>query len=119
MAPQVKGEAFTGLDPLTRSLVEAAPLVPVAPAPPLHPSPPTQALPAVARRTLKQPAILVALGGSLAAGLLVFTGAASRRGRTGHPSAGRGSAAAPTPTTPILPVSVPAPAATWLMAGGH
>lgn len=121
---QVQGEAFTGLDPLTRSLIEAAPLVPSTPAaalvstasPPT--APPTQAqLPM--RRGLKQPAFLVALGGSLAAGLLVLTGAVKHR-RSGDPApAGRQARVATPNPAPILPAATPAPAATWLVAGGH
>lgn len=119
-----QGEAFTGLDPLTRSLIEAAPTVPASSAPSTTPLlPPTQvpAAPGVARRGLKGPAILVALGGTLAAGLLVITGARLRRegqpARAGQPT----RAAAPNltlnPPAPILPVNVPAPSA-WLVAGG-
>ncbi|WP_034383157.1 hypothetical protein [Deinococcus sp. YIM 77859] len=120
---QVQGEAFTGLDPLTRSLIEAAPLVPSAPAPSptaVPPTaPPTQAPPAPARRGLKQPAVLVALGGSLAAGLLVLTGAVKHR-RSGDPApAAQGTRVATPNPAPILPAATPAPAATWLVAGGH
>lgn len=118
------GEPFTGLDPLTRSLVEAAPLVATTP-PPVspQPSPPTQPDPQRPPRrgiSLKQPAFLVALGGTLAAGLLVLTGATRhRRAVTGHPvPAGQGARASTPSTSPILPASVPAPAASWLTAGG-
>lgn len=116
----VQGEPFTGLDPLTRSLIEEAPTVPVTAAPSLSTptAPPTQAQPPERRRGLKQPAFLVALGGSLAAGLLVLTGAVKHR-RSGYPApAGPGARVATGTPTPILPAATPAPAATWLIAGG-
>lgn len=122
-APPAQGEPFTGLDPLTRSLIEAAPLVADRPALPrtTPTSPPTQldSAPPARRFRLKQPAFLVALGGTLAAGLLVLTGAVKQR-RLGHPTAPAGQAivaAAPGPALPS-PVSAPAPSS-WLVAGGH
>ncbi|GGB80485.1 hypothetical protein GCM10008019_40910 [Deinococcus soli (ex Cha et al. 2016)] len=124
--PAGTGEPFTGLDPLTRSLIEAAPLVAAAPTAPTAPpptSPPTQPdhqSPRGRRISLKQPALLVALGGTLAAGLLVLTGATKhRRTVTGHPApAGHGTRAAPATPAPILPANMPAPAGTWMVAGG-
>lgn len=124
--PAPAGEPFTGLDPLTRSLIEAAPLVAAAPAAlPASPptSPPTQPdheSPRGRRISLKQPALLVALGGTLAAGLLVLTGATKhRRTVTGHPApAGHGTRAAPATPAPILPANMPAPAGSWMVAGG-
>ncbi|MVN89382.1 hypothetical protein GO986_21845 [Deinococcus sp. HMF7620] len=103
---------------MTRSLIEAAPLVASVPvttppaASPTSPSTQPDHSPEKRRRiSLKQPALLVLLGGTLATGLLVLTGATQhRRTVTGHPvPAGQGPRAA-APTTPILPPNVPAPA---------
>lgn len=112
----VQGEPFTGLDPLTRSLVESAPLVPSTPAR-SETSPPSQPVAQPARRfTLKQPTVLVALGGSLAAGLLVIAGfrGAARRGYPPRTPAVPASVTAP----PALPAPAPSVTSSWLIAGG-
>ena len=106
------GEPFTGLDPLTRSLVESAPLVGTS-TPTPQPLPPTQLVrpEPVQRRLLKQPALLVALGGTLAAGLLVLSGATKHRRM--------GSSRAPAAAQVPAPAPIASHAQTsWLIAGG-
>lgn len=111
------GETFTGLDPLTRSLVEAAPLVTSSVATATTPTtPPTQRVtesPKGDRRfPLRTPAFLVALGGTFAAGLLVLTGA-RRQKSLGQPTAGTG-----TVSTIPTPMPTPVPTGSWLVVGG-
>ena len=113
----VQGERFTGLDPLTRSLIESTPLVDSTPARTTNHLPPSQPLTVEqpARRfSLKQPTVLVALGGTLAAGLLVIAGfrGATRRGYPSASPVAQASVAAP------APAPIPTASSSWLIAGG-
>lgn len=101
-----------GLDPLTLSLVQAAPRVPtrsvrvVSPAPVAVATPP-QTTPAPVRRQGLKP-VLVGVGGLLAAGLLLMVGAqrATKRGYLSTSSAPR------TPAVPQPQIQTP-PTQSW------
>ncbi len=111
IAPEVT--PFTGLDPLTKSLIESVPIVP-AQSISTQTSSPTQPTPQERVLGLKKPTVLVALGGTLAAGLLLLMGA-----KLGHPAKaiGQGATAVTTPTPKaFVPHTMPV-SQSWLIAG--
>jgi len=109
----------SGLDPLTLELVQSAPLIPVgATAPPASVQPPDITVPVrPAPRVpgMKTPTVLVVLGGTVAAGLLLALGFRKTRGHSA--AAGRTAAPLPAPTPVPSLTNIPTPSA-WLKAGG-
>lgn len=121
-AAPTSGQPFQGLDPLTAELVQSAPLIPVGATAPPSPaqSPVSEPGRPALRAGFKAPTVLVALGGAVAAGLLLITGYRALSGQSA--AAGRTSATPipqiynPAPPGPSI-ANLPTPSA-WLKAGG-
>lgn len=118
--PEPIKETFEGLDPLTSSLVMAAPLVPVekvAVRPKSQPiEEPEKAVPEKENLKIKKPVFLMAAAGGLAAGLLLFLGMKGRGQAIPAPNMG--------PSTANIPLNPPTPAPAtsnegWTVAGGR